>query len=60
MSMALLSMLIILIFMAWLLLGTRSSFWDKIRIVLFIIFVYVCIRLMQGWSFEQILAPLLR
>jgi len=60
MSKQLITLIIALILMAWCLVDSKRTVWEKLGLIIFILAIYVCVRLMQGWSFDQILAPLLR
>ena len=43
---------------AWFLLGEKRSVFEKISLIIVIIFVYVAYRLMSGSTLQQILQPL--
>ncbi len=50
---------VLLLLGSWFVLGEKKSFWEKLAVVLAVVFVYVAYRLMSGATFEEIIAPLL-
>ena len=51
---------VLLLLGSWFVLGEKKSFWEKLAVVLAVVFVYVAYQLMSGSTFEEIIAPLLQ
>jgi len=49
----------IMLLIAWFVVGEKTTAAEKIKIILTVLFFYVALRLMQGLTIAEILAPLL-